>query len=149
YFIATDVGCFLAGFLSLWLVRRTGTTPHLARRQVYTGACMLTSLSLFIPWLGKGWPLLAVLLLIGAGALALFPCYYSFVQELSSTHVGLLTGVLSMWVWVVTSPLHRFFGMVADRTHSYDWGLVMAGLAPWIGVIAMKFLWKKEPAPLT
>jgi MFS transporter, ACS family, hexuronate transporter len=91
--------------------------------------------------LGKGWPLLGVLLIIGAGALALFPCYYSFVQELSDQHVGRLTGLLSMWVWAVTSPLHNLFGWVADTTKSYDTGLVIAGLAPWLGVIAMKVLW--------
>ncbi len=147
YFVATDVGCLLAGFVSLWLVRRYGTSAHDARRWVYCGACALTSLSLAIPWLGPGWPLLAVLLCIGAGALALFPCYYSFVQEISSSHVGRLTGLLSMWVWAITSPLHSFFGMLVDRTKSYDAGLVLAGLAPWIGVIAMKLFWKRgEPA---
>lgn len=142
YYIATDIGCFIAGFVSLWLIRKRGSSPHDARRMVYAGACLLTSLSLLIPWLGKGWPLLGTLLLIGAGALALFPCYYSFVQELSSEHVGRLTGILSMWVWAVTSPLHSFFGMLADRTKSYDLGLVIAGLAPWLGVIAMAVLWR-------
>jgi ACS family hexuronate transporter-like MFS transporter len=146
YYIATDIGCFVAGFVSLWLIRKRGSSPHDARRMVYAGACLLTSLSLLIPWLGKGWPLLGTLLLIGAGALALFPCYYSFVQELSSEHVGRLTGILSMWVWAVTSPLHSFFGMVADHTKSYDLGLVIAGLAPWLGVVAMMVLWKRDTA---
>jgi ACS family hexuronate transporter-like MFS transporter len=146
YYIATDIGSFLAGFVSLWLIRKRGSSPHDARRMVYAGACLLTSLSLLIPWLGKGWPLLGTLLLIGAGALALFPCYYSFVQELSSEHVGRLTGILSMWVWAVTSPLHSFFGMVADHTKSYDLGLVIAGLAPWLGVVAMMVLWKRDTA---
>ena len=146
YFISTDIGCFLAGIASLWLARRFSLSAHGARRWVYAGACVLTSLSVALPWLGKGWPLLGVLLLIGAGALALFPCYYSFVQELSDQHVGRLTGLLSMWVWAVTSPLHSLFGMIADRTHSYDAGLVIAGLAPWLGVIAMKLFWTREPA---
>ncbi|MEO7319448.1 MAG: MFS transporter, partial [Chthoniobacteraceae bacterium] len=147
YYIATDIGCVLAGFVSIWLIRRRGSTPHDARRTVYAGACVLTSLSVFIPWLEKGWPLLVVLLFIGAGALALFPCYYSFVQELSDRHVGRLTGLLSMWVWAVTSPLHSAFGWLADRTNSYDTGLLIAGLAPWIGVLAMRFLWRKSEAP--
>lgn len=149
YFIATDVGCILAGVVSLWLIRRRASSPHDARRTVYTCACLLTSLSVFIPWLDKGWPLLATLLLIGAGALALFPCYYSFVQELSATHVGRLTGLLSLWVWALTSPMHSFFGMLADHSKSYDVGLVIAGLAPWLGVIAMKLLWKKNEVPAT
>jgi ACS family hexuronate transporter-like MFS transporter len=151
YFIATDVGCIIAGAASIWLVRHRGSSPHDARRTVYAGACVLTSLSIFIPWLGKGWPLLATLLLIGAGALALFPCYYSFTQELSTTHVGRLTGLLSMWVWAVTSPMHSLFGRLADSATNpmarYDTGLVIAGLVPWIGVLTMKLFWRKNGAP--
>ncbi len=147
YFIATDVGCILAGVISLWLIRRRGLASHEAKRRVFAGACVFTSLSIFIPWLGKGWPLLAVLLLIGAGALALFPCYYSFTQELSATHVGRLTGLLSLWVWAVTSPLQPLLGWLADRTKSYDLGLVIAGLLPWIGVLSMHFLWRQKDAP--
>lgn len=149
YYIATDIGCIMAGVVALLLMRRRGLSPHDSRRKVYAGACCLTSLSVLIPGLGKGWPLLATLLLIGAGALALFPCYYSFLQELSAVHVGRLTGLLSMWVWAVTSPLQSFFGLLADRTNSperYDLGLVAAGLFPWIGVFAMKFLWSKDKA---
>ena len=144
YYISTDVGCVLAGVVSLWLVRRFSFTAHQSRRWVYAAACCLTSLSVTLPFLGQGWMLLGVLLLIGAGALALFPCYYSFVQEMSGLHVGMITGLLSMWVWAVTSPLHTLFGILADSTGSYDIGLVIAGLAPWIGVIAMKLLWRPQ-----
>ncbi|MBL9184617.1 MAG: MFS transporter [Verrucomicrobiaceae bacterium] len=140
YYIATDVGCVLAGVVSIWLAKR-GLDAHGARRWVYAGACLLTSLSIALPWLPQGWLLLGVLLIIGGGALALFPCYYSFVQEISATHVGRITGLLSMWVWAVTSPLHKIFGWIADKTGSYDEGLVIAGLAPWLGVLAMKLLW--------
>jgi ACS family hexuronate transporter-like MFS transporter len=141
YYISTDVGCIVAGLVSLWLARQFGLSAHDARRRVYAGACVLTSLSVALPWLGQGPLLLAVLLLIGAGALALFPCYYSFVQELSAHHVGRLTGLLSMWVWAVTSPLHQLFGWMADTSKSYDLGLVVAGLAPWLGVLSMALLW--------
>ena len=146
YYIATDVGCILAGVVSIWLAKR-GLDAHGARRWVYAGACLLTSLSVALPWLPQGWLLLGVLLIIGGGALALFPCYYSFVQEISATHVGRITGLLSMWVWAVTSPLHKLFGWIADKTGSYDEGLVIAGLAPWLGVIAMKLLWDAAPRP--
>lgn len=146
YYIATDVGCVLAGVVSIWLAK-CGLDAHGARRWVYAGACLLTSLSVALPWLPQGWLLLGVLLIIGGGALALFPCYYSFVQEISATHVGRITGLLSMWVWAVTSPLHKLFGWIADKTGSYDEGLVIAGLAPWLGVIAMKLLWDTAPRP--
>jgi ACS family hexuronate transporter-like MFS transporter len=104
-----------------------------------------------LPWLGRGWGLLAVLLLIAAGALAMFPCYYSFVQEISITHVGRLTGILSLWVWAI-SPVHPLSGLLADHiqdtAHRYDPGLVVAGLLPWLGVVAMKYLWPNEPEPV-
>jgi len=144
YYIATDVGCIAAGFVSMWLIRKRASSPHDARRTVYAGACVFTSLSVLLPWLQKGGPLLATLLLIGAGALALFPCYYSFTQELSPSHVGRLTGLLSLWVWAVTSPMHSLFGKLIDHTKSYDLGLVIAGLVPWIGVLTMATLWRKE-----
>lgn len=144
YYIGTDVGCIMAGFISLWLARRFGLSAHGARRWVYAGACVLTSFSVLLFWLPKGWPLIGALLCVGAGALALFPCYYSFVQELSDRHVGRLTGLLSTWVWAVSSPMHKLFGRLVDETKSFDLGMALAGLAPWLGVLAMKLLWDRQ-----
>jgi ACS family hexuronate transporter-like MFS transporter len=144
YFAATDVGCIVAGLVALALVKHRNISPHFARRRVYAGACALTSLSLLLPFLERGGLLLCTLLVIGAGALALFPCYYSFVQDLSATHVGRLTGILSLWVWALTSPLHSVMGALADWSKSYDLGLVIAGVAPWMGVASLRALWKME-----
>lgn len=144
YYIGTDIGCFAAGFVSLWIVRRFALSAHGARRWVYAGACVLTSFSVCVLWLPRGWILLGSILIVGAGALALFPCYYSFVQELSDRHVGRLTGLLSTWVWLVSSPMHKLFGRVVDETKSFDLGMALAGLAPWLGVVAMHLLWREK-----
>jgi ACS family hexuronate transporter-like MFS transporter len=144
YYLGTDIGCIAAGFISLWLARRFAISAHGARRWVYAGACVMTSFSVLLLWLPKGWPLMGAILVVGAGALALFPCYYSFVQELSDRHVGRLTGLLSTWVWAVSSPMHKLFGRVVDETKSFDLGMAMAGLVPWLGVIAMKLLWDRH-----
>jgi ACS family hexuronate transporter-like MFS transporter len=144
YYIGTDIGCIAAGFISLWLVRKYALSAHDARRRVYSGACLLTSFSVLVLWLPKGWALMASILLVGAGALALFPCYYSFVQELSDRHVGRLTGLLSTWVWAVSSPIHKLFGRLVDETKSFDLGMAMAGLVPWLGVLAMWLLWDRD-----
>ena len=150
YYIGTDIGCIAAGIISLWLARRFTISAHGARRWVYAGACFMTSFSVLLLWLPKGWPLMGAILIVGAGALALFPCYYSFVQELSDRHVGRLTGLLSTWVWAVSSPMHKLFGRLVDETKSFDLGMAMAGLVPWLGVLAMKLLWdtqkSKDPA---
>lgn len=144
YFIGTDIGCFAAGLVSLWLARKFAMSPHRARRWVYAGACVLTSASVLVLWLPQGWALLAAILVVGAGALALFPCYYSFVQELSDRHVGRLTGLLSTWVWAVTSPMHKYFGKLVDETGSFDLGMAIAGLVPWLGFFAMWLLWDRS-----
>jgi ACS family hexuronate transporter-like MFS transporter len=144
YYIATDLGCLLSGAASMWLIRRRAATPHDARRTVYMGACVLTSCSVLLPSLGHGWVFLGTLLIMGAGALALFPCYYSFTQEISPTHVGRITGLLGLWVWAITSPMHSLAGWIADHTKNYDSIFVAAGLAPWLGVLAMKLLWSRD-----
>lgn len=144
YYIATDVGCILAGVMSLHLAKRFSISTHLAKRRIFNFAAVLTSLSVLIPFLGKGWALLGVLLLIGAASLAMFPCYYTYVQELSAAHVARLTGLFSMWVWAITSPMHSLFGWLKDRIGSYDPALALTGLAPWLGVLAMALLWDRS-----
>src|SRR5207247_3084884 len=101
YFVATDIGCIAAGAVSLWLARR-GLTPHAAKCRVYLACSLLTALSVLVAVLPKGWPLLAALLLVGAGALGLYPCYYSFVQEISARHIGTITGLLATLVWAIS-----------------------------------------------
>jgi ACS family hexuronate transporter-like MFS transporter len=98
--------------------------------------------------LPQGWPLLAVLLIVGAGTLGLFPCYYSFTQELSSANLGKATGILSFLGWIVASPLHRVLGGYVDATRSFDLGLAMVGLAPLLGLAAMFLLWPREETTL-
>ena len=131
--------------ISLWLIRRCGAcrrTMHGARC-MRARACSPRSACLFRGW-GKAGRCSRMLLLIGAGrAGACFPATTALCRSFPPHHVGRLTGLLSLWVWAVTSPMHSFFGMLVDRTKSYDLGLVIAGLAPWLGVIAMKLLWKK------
>lgn len=143
YFLATDVGCIAAGVASVWLHRR-GFSVHLARTSVYGLCAVITSLSTLLLFLPKGWPLLATLLAIGFGALGLFPSFYSFTQELSTRHQGKITGTLGTFAWAVTAPLHMILGRFKDVTGSYDWGLVLAGWMPLLGLAALAFFWGRD-----
>ncbi len=149
YYIATDVGCLLAGILSMQLVKRFSLSNHLAKRRIFNVAVVLASLTVCIPWLGKSPLLLGLLLVIGAASLAMFPCYYSLVQELSAEHVSRLTGLFSMWVWLTTSPMQSLFGWLRVQLGSYDPALALTGLTPWLGVIAMKMLWDQSSSSST
>jgi MFS transporter, ACS family, hexuronate transporter len=140
YFIATDVGCILAGVIALALVRR-GLSVHSSRVLVYLGCAGLAALTTVAAVLPQGWMLLMVLLLVAAGTLGVFPCYYSFTQEVSTQHMGRLTGLLSFAGWLASSPMQTLFGMVVDRTGSYDFNLAILGWAPLVGLFGFWLLW--------
>jgi ACS family hexuronate transporter-like MFS transporter len=98
-----------------------------------------------VAFLPTGPLLLGLLLLIGAGALGLFPNYYSFTQELSKMHQGKITGILSTIAWAATSPLQRLAGQSIDDTKSYATAIMVAGLAPLVALLALGLLWEKTP----
>jgi ACS family hexuronate transporter-like MFS transporter len=101
----------------------------------------LTTVASVLP-LGPG--LYVVLLIIAAGSLGLFPCYYSMSQETSERHMGKTAGLLGALAWLVSSPMQSVFGKIVDRTHSYDAGLAVAGIAPVVALVALLFLWPSE-----
>jgi ACS family hexuronate transporter-like MFS transporter len=144
FYMATDVGCLGAGALSLWLARR-GRTVYRSRLLVFLGCAGLTALILIVPILPKGWPLLAVLLVVGAGALGVFPVYHALTQELSADHQGKVTGLAGVAAWAFSSPGQTLFGWLIDRTGSFDLGLAVAGCLPLAAVLALWLFWKQEP----
>jgi len=143
YFISTDVGCIGAGVAAMWLVRK-GVAVHQSRVLVYLGASMLAALTTVAAVLPQGWPLLATLLLVAAGSLGVFPCYYSFTQELTTSHMGRLTGILSFIGWLASAPVQKLFGYIVDKTGSYDLNIAVLGWAPFCGLVAFWLLWPKH-----
>jgi len=143
YYIFTDIGCLLAGAAVLRM-SRDGLNVHRSRLIVFTTCALLCTLTVAVSILPKGILLLGTLLIIGAATLGLFPCYYSFSQELNAKHIGKASGVLSAIGWLVSAPTHKWFGRLADQTQSYDIGIMLVGLAPLIGVLAMWLLWRQD-----
>jgi ACS family hexuronate transporter-like MFS transporter len=139
YYVATDVGCLSAGALTLWLVRR-GLAVHRSRLLVFFGCAALTALSVSVFVLPKGWPLLAMLLVVGAGALGVFPVYHALTQELSPFHQGKVTGIAGVAAWAL-SPVQTIFGRHIDRTGSFDLGLAIAGCLPLVAFLALWLFW--------
>jgi MFS family permease len=143
YFLATDVGCLAAGIGATMLSHR-GTSVHASRLIVYSICAGLACLTCVAAYMPAGWLLLSLLLVVGAGTLGVFPCYYAFNQELSETHLGKTAGVLSCIGWIASSPIHRLFGSYVDQSKSYDLGLAIVGFFPLIGLIAMLILWPRD-----
>jgi ACS family hexuronate transporter-like MFS transporter len=146
WFIATDIGCLAAGAFAVWLARRH-LTVHAARVLVFATCAVLCAACVLVPLLGKGWLLLAVLSLAGAGALGVFPLYHAFTQDISSEHQGKITGVAGVAAWLIPAQIQKLFGVLADRTGSFDLGLALAGFLPLLAVIPLWLFWEK-PTPV-
>jgi ACS family hexuronate transporter-like MFS transporter len=140
YYLATDLGSLAVGVATLRLIERSWTV-HRARLLLFFLCALITALSMLAAALPAGPLLLATLLVIGFGALGLFPNYYAFSQELTLRHQGKISGTLGCVTWTCTALMHPLVGQRIDETHSYAAGLFWAGLMPMIGVVALVALW--------
>jgi ACS family hexuronate transporter-like MFS transporter len=140
YFIATDVGCLSIGVL---VKRMTlgGWPVHRARMATFGLCAALTALSTVASQLPAEPPLLGVLLVIGFGALGLFPNYYSLTQDLSPRHQGKVTGSLGCITWVCTAWMQKLVGQSVDATGSYARGIFVIGLLPLVAFAALALFW--------
>jgi len=88
------------------------------------------------------------LMMVAFGSLGLFPCYYSFAQELSSQHLGKVSGLLGTIAWVTTSPLQMVFGRYIDQTKSFDLGMALCCGLPLVAWLVLFTIWP-TPKPVT
>ena len=142
FFIASDVGVFGAGMLTLWLYRR-GRSVHGARSITFLGCALVSASSLLVLVLPKGPALLVVLSFVAAGSLGVFPIYHALTQDISPLHQGKISGIGSFlaWAW---SPAHTYYGWLVDRTGSFDLGFAVAGCAPLLAWVALMLLWGQD-----
>lgn len=146
YYIAADIGCLASGATMLWLARR-GWDVHVARVLVFTLSAILTSLTVIAAILPAGPVFLGLLIVIAAGSLAMYPCYYSFTQELTTRSMGKVSGMLSFSAWMIASPTQPLFGRLADQTGSHDIGFALAGIPALVPVVLLLLFWRRgEPA---
>ena len=148
YFIAADVGCILSGVLVSQLLVR-GWTMHSARLLGYFVFSLLTACAALVPFVEAGSLMIAMLFITGAGILGLHPYYYALTQELSQANLGKVVGSLAASGWIVSALAQRYLGEHIKETKSYALGLMIVGLVPFAGFLALAFFWprpeKAEP----
>ncbi|MCI0642134.1 MAG: MFS transporter, partial [Gemmataceae bacterium] len=140
YYLVTDVGSLIAGYLT-FLLARNGMSVHGSRLLVFSVCASLTTASLVMIFLSKGPGLILALLIVGFGALGLFPPFYSFSQELSVRHQGKVTGALGCLNWLAMAPMRLLEGKYIKDTGNYDLGLTLAGIMPLLAVAVLFFFW--------
>src|SRR5262249_10045295 len=129
FYVATDAGCLAAGFAARFLASR-GWSVHASRVLTFLTCGLLTALGAVVAVLPPGPVMLGILLLIAAGALGLFPIYYSLSQELTSRHQGKVTGCLGCIAWLGSALMHWQVGRWVDQTGSYSTVLTVTGFLP-------------------
>ena len=143
---ATDIGCLSSGYLTRRL-HQSGFSIHQSRCTAFGICALMVALGGLIPWLPATSPgLTIVLMLVAAGALGLFPCYYSFSQELSTRHQGKVTGCLGAIAWLTSSPMHKYYGRLVDQTKSYDMGMAVACGLPLLAFVILLLFWPAKEA---
>jgi ACS family hexuronate transporter-like MFS transporter len=143
-FLAADGGNILGGWLARRIARR-GRSAGRARQIVMASAVP------FIVAAGLGVGLAAnlstavVLVSVMAAATAAFMAnYFSFTQDVSTRHTGLVVGYLGAIGNLFVAGFQPFAGNVKDLTGSFTLVFVIAGLAPLIGLAALLWGWKEE-----
>jgi MFS family permease len=143
WFVFTDLGCIGAGYLAYRLAGR-GWSVRASRLATFGLCSAACSMLVFVPWMNRGAALLVILLISGAGALGVFPLYYSFTQDISRFRIGLITGVAGAVGWLVSSQFQILFGRWADRSGSFDRGILLAAGLPLAALAAFAFLWPRD-----
>ena len=145
YYLSADVGCLAVGAL-VRLLTRAGWDVHPARVLSFAGCCMLTTAGFLVAVLPAGWPLLGLMLCVAAGSLGLFPTYYALTQDLSRSHQGKITGLLSSATWVVSAVMQEGVGEYIERTKQFALAVQMASAAPLVALAVLFLVWPK-PRP--
>ena len=57
---------------------------------------------------------------------------------------GKITGIAGVVAWVLPAQAQQFFGRLADRTHSFDQGLMLASCLPLIAVLPLWLFWENK-----
>jgi len=143
YYLCADFGSLAAGFATVYL-SRSRFSIHASRVIVFSVCASLTLVSIVVGVLPAGPLMLIFMLMLGFGALGLFPIYYSLSQDLTVKHQGKLTGILSFATWVASAIMHPIVGSWFDRTKDYSLAVSVAGLPPLLALAAVLFLWDRD-----
>lgn len=148
FFASADAGSMAVGFGTLFLARR-GMSLHKARLCCFATCACLTMLTLLVAYLPAGWLFVGTLLVVGFGALGLFPLYFALSQEISAKHQGKVTGTLGCINALVLAVVFPLQGRLVDLTGSFTASLGVAGFAPMVAFLAVYFLWGRTDDPNT
>ncbi len=139
-FLAADFGNLMGGTLSRWL-SRLGMTPQRARAAVMIGCTLLIPSGVWVGAIKSDALVVLMIGLMAMGTAAFMANYFSFAQEVSASHTGLIVGVLGGLGNLCAAGFHPVAGAVKDAAGSFAPIFVIVGLLPFLGLGALLVGW--------
>ncbi len=144
-FLAADVGNLLGGVLARFLAGR-GCTPVQSRLAVMGLCTFVISSGAWVGRAGNANIAIYLLSLMAMGTAAFMANYFSFAQEVSAAHTGLIVGILGAFGNLFAAGFLPFAGAVKDATGGFAPIFVLVGLMPFVGLTALLLGWGRRPA---
>jgi ACS family hexuronate transporter-like MFS transporter len=139
-FLAADAGNLGGGFSSRWLA---GKGIPVARARITVMAlCILLILAGPALAMARSDAVVVILIAVMAtGTAAFMANYFSFTQEVSSRHTGLVAGYLGGLGNLFVAAYSPFAGALRDWTKSFTMNFLIVGLAPIVGITVLVLGW--------
>jgi len=139
-FLAADMGNLGGG----WLTRRlaaSGLSVVNARKLVVTFCTCMILAGLLISVPQSHTSAMILLSIMAAGTAAFFANFFSFAQEVSPRHTGLVVGYLGGVGNLFVAGYHPLAGRLRDATGSFSASFLIVGLLPILGTAAILLGW--------
>ena len=143
-YLAADLGNLLGGGASRFLAGR-GLSPVKARMIVMGVSTVVISSGAFVGKTGNSYLAIYLLSFMALGTAAFMANYFSFAQEASTCHTGLVVGILGAFGNLFAAGFMPFAGKVKEATGGFAPIFVLVGLMPFVGLATLYLGWGEEP----
>jgi ACS family hexuronate transporter-like MFS transporter len=144
-FLAADAGNLGGGFVSRWLAGKG--IPVVRARMTVMALCMIMILAGPALSMAKSDAAFVIFIAVMAtGTAAFMANYFSFTQEVSARHTGLVVGYLGGLGNLFVAAYSPFAGALRDWTGSFTANFLIVGLAPIVGITVLVLGWGQTPA---
>ena len=147
-FLAADGGNLGGGWMSRWVIRKTGWEPARSRWCVMSVCALMVSSGAFVGVTSNNSVALILLAVMATGAAGFMANYFAFCQEVSSRHTGLIVGILGGLGNIFAGGFLPYAGQVKDLYGSFGPIFVIVGVIPLIGLATLGLGWGLNKKPI-
>jgi ACS family hexuronate transporter-like MFS transporter len=147
-YLAADLGNLGGGWASRWLAAK-GLSVINARKVVVTCAMLMILAGLLVRLPQSDTSAMIVVSIMAAGTAAFIANWFSFCQDVSPRHTGMIVGYLGGLGNLFVAGYQPLAGWLRDVTQSHATSFLIVGLLPLAGVLAILLGWndrKRETA---